>query len=435
VQFRGPSATSGYYRNPEASQQLFRDGWLDSGDLGYIAAGELFITGRSKDIIVRAGRNFHPQELEEAVGNIPGIRKGCVAVFGSTDPRSGTERLVVLAEIRTQDPATVQQLQQSINALASELLGTPPDDVVLAPPHTVPKTSSGKIRRSASRERYESGRLGPAPRALWWQVTRLAASAVRPVLRRLRRRLAASSYAAYAWTVFGLLAPPAWLLTALLPRLNWRWQALHGLARLAATLSGNRLQVQGLEHLPPPGQAAILVANHSSYLDGYALVAALPRPFSFVAKAEFAHRFLYRVFMHRIGAELVERFDPQRGAADAERLVQRARSGASLLFFPEGTFTRIPGLLPFRLGAFHAAAAAGVPVVPIAIRGTRSVLRAGSWFPRRGQISVTLSPPLEPRSLARPGDDNWRLAVRLRDAARARIAALSGEADLDQAPP
>ena len=75
-------------------------GWVDSGDLGYIAEGELYVTGRAKDLIIRAGRNIHPQELEEAVGAVPGIRLGFVAVFGTHNARSGTERLVVAAETR-----------------------------------------------------------------------------------------------------------------------------------------------------------------------------------------------------------------------------------------------------------------------------------------------------------------------------------------------
>ncbi|MGB5452478.1 MAG: AMP-binding protein [Sedimenticolaceae bacterium] len=430
VQFRGPSATSGYYRNPEATERLFQDGWLDTGDLGYMVAGEVYITGRSKDIILRAGRNFYPHELEEAVGGITGIRKGCVAVFGSTEPASGTERLVVLAETREQDAAELERMRREINTLAAELVGIPPDDVVLGPPHTVPKTSSGKIRRAASRERYEDGQLGQIERAVWWQITRLAVSAMWPVLRRAWRNLVALAYAGYAWAVFGLLAPLAWVLVALLPRLSWRWDVMHALARLAAVITGTRLQVRGLEHLPREDQPCILVANHASYLDGHSLVAALHRPFSFVAKAEFAQKLLYRIFMRRIRAELVERFDREKGVADAKRLAQTAREGRSLLFFPEGTFTRMPGLLSFHMGAFHAAAVAELPVVPIAIRGTRSILRAGSWFPRRGAITVTVCPPLHPKQLAAPGGDIWGLALQLRDAARAQILAHCGEPDL-----
>ena len=82
LEFRGPSATSGYFRNEAKTRELIRDGWLDSGDRAYMAGGDVYVTGRIKDIIIRAGRHIYPQEIEEAVAEIPGIRKGCVAVFG-----------------------------------------------------------------------------------------------------------------------------------------------------------------------------------------------------------------------------------------------------------------------------------------------------------------------------------------------------------------
>ena len=104
LEFKGPSATSGYFRNPEQTRKLFHGDWLDSGDFGYVVNGEIYITGRVKDVIIRGGRNIHPYDLEQAVGNIPGIRRGCVAVFGNPDPATGTERLVVLAETRETDP-------------------------------------------------------------------------------------------------------------------------------------------------------------------------------------------------------------------------------------------------------------------------------------------------------------------------------------------
>ena len=98
LEFRGPSATSGYFQNPAKTRELFHDGWLDTGDRAYVADGDLFITGRIKDIIIRAGQHIAPHEIEEAVGAVPGLRKDGVAAFGVTDAASGTERVVVLAE-------------------------------------------------------------------------------------------------------------------------------------------------------------------------------------------------------------------------------------------------------------------------------------------------------------------------------------------------
>jgi 1-acyl-sn-glycerol-3-phosphate acyltransferase len=425
LQFRGPSATSGYFRNPEASRRLFDGDWLDTGDLAYIADGDVYLTSRAKDIVIRAGRNIYPFEVEEAVGGIPGVRKGCVAVFGSQDPALGTERIIVLAETRETDEQAKAGLVERVNAVATDLLGAPPDEVLMAQPHTVLKTSSGKIRRAASRERYEQGDIGKPQRAVWWQIARLGAAGLVPQLRRFRQRLWDLGYAAYVWALFWGLAPPVWLLIASLPRLSWRWAVMRGGARLLARVARIPILVRGSEHLPRD-RAYILVANHASYLDGILLVATLPMEFHFVAKAELRDSFVSSVFLRRVGSEFVERFDKERGVADARRLGQRAGRGEPLVFFPEGTFRRMPGLLPFRMGAFVVAAEAGATVVPIGIRGSRSLLRAGSWFPHRGALKVSIGTPIIPEG----GD--WSAAVKLRDLARQEILNLTGEPDLHE---
>ncbi|MEE8248059.1 MAG: AMP-binding protein, partial [Alphaproteobacteria bacterium] len=281
LQFRGPSSTSGYFRDAVKTAELFDGEWLESGDLAYIAGGDVYLTGRLKDIIIRAGRNIYPQEVEQAVGDIEGVRKGCVAVFGSPDPASGTERIVVLAETRETDPGAHERLGRRIEEVVTELLETPPDDVVLAPPHTVLKTSSGKLRRAASRELYEQGRIGVRPRALRWQIARLTLAALLSRARDWWRAAGAVLYAAYWWTVVGILAAITWPLLATLPRRAWRWAWLRGAARLMFWLTGTPLAVDGLEHLAPQG--GVLVANHASYLDGLVLAAALPGEPVFVA--------------------------------------------------------------------------------------------------------------------------------------------------------
>ena len=98
LQFRGPSATRGYLDNPEATEVLHAGDWLETGDLGYIASGEVYVTGRSKDLIIRAGRNLYPDEIEHAIADLDHVRKGWIAVFAVDDPKAATERLIVLAE-------------------------------------------------------------------------------------------------------------------------------------------------------------------------------------------------------------------------------------------------------------------------------------------------------------------------------------------------
>ncbi len=428
LQFRGPSVTSGYFRNPQATRRLFKGDWLDSGDRAYIATGDVYITGRAKDIIIRAGRNIHPDELEEAIGDVPGIRKGNVAVFGSADPDSGTERLVILVETRKREAAALDQLRSKLNALATDLAGGPADDLILAPPNSVLKTSSGKIRRAASRKLYEKGGIGKPQRAVWWQIARLLLAGMTPRLRRARSTVAAAIYAAHAWSLLLLVAPFTWLLVAFLPREAWRWTVIRATLGFLAWASGTPLTVRGLENLPPSGQPCVFAANHASYLDGAAMIAALPGRFSFVAKAELIERFVPRLFLSRIGTQFIERFDTHKGIADSRRLVGVIRGGRALFYFAEGTFVRTPGLLPFHMGAFAAAVEAGVPVLPITIRGTRSMLRSESGFPRRGTITVVVGKPLDPGQAKTA--DLWAASVQLRDAVRLEILRHCGEPDL-----
>ncbi|MFP2924137.1 fatty acyl-AMP ligase [Pyxidicoccus sp. 3LG] len=167
IELRGPSVTPGYYRNPMATQAVMHDGWMDSGDLGYLADGELYVTGRSKELIIQAGRNLYPSEIEELVGEVPGVRKGCVAAFGQPDPRVGTERLVVVAETRERSPERRARLRSSIVRRVAEVLELPPEEVVLAPPGAVRKTSSGKLRRGATREAWVDGALSRGRHGVW----------------------------------------------------------------------------------------------------------------------------------------------------------------------------------------------------------------------------------------------------------------------------
>jgi acyl carrier protein len=431
LQFRGPSSTSGYYRNAEKTRQLFQGDWLDSGDLAYMANGEIYITGRIKDIVIRAGRNIYPHELEQAVGLIPGIRSGRVAVFGTEDVRSGTERLVVLAETHSKDRAEADKLRAEINALATDLVGAPPDDVVLAPPGTVLKTSSGKIRRAASREIYEKGSVGRSQRSVSWQVLRLAMASIMPQIRRSARYATTVSYAVYCWLVYVLLAPVVWFSATLLPGFPMRWRVMKKCSQLLAKATATRVKLNGLENLPADGRPYVLVSNHASYLDPYALVAMLPGHFRFVAKAELAESFMVRVPLQHIHTEFVERFDTGKSVRDTRHLSDVLKAGHALVFFAEGTFTRNPGLMPFHLGAFSVAAQAGVPIVPVAIRGTRSILRSGSWFPQRGAIGIEIGPPIDPAGFMRDAKkDSWRVAIELRDRSREFILRHCGEPDL-----
>ncbi len=430
LQFRGPSATRGYFHNPEATSELFDGDWLQSGDLAYLSEGELFITGRTKDVIIRGGRNIYPHELEEAVGALDGIRKGRVAVFASRDPSHQTEQLVVLAETRERDEQKRQALMHEINAIATELTQTAADDIVLAPPGAVLKTSSGKIRRAACRELYEQGHIGKTQTGTWLQVLRMTLHAVPMAVRRMSLRLGHWLYAVYAQAVFRSLAAVLTLGILSIPGLSWRWRFLRVNARLFAWLTATRLGVQGQGLLPITQQPCIYVANHASYIDSYAVVAALPRRFRFVAKAELKEQWLSRTFLQRLDTLFVKRQDRVEGVAGLHSSIQAATQGDSLFYYPEGTFTQAPGLRVFHMGAFLTAVKSGLPIVPVALRGTRTILPGSTWFAHRGTIDVTVCEALCPQTLRHQGEADWDLAVRIKELTRTRILQNCGEPDM-----
>src|SRR5438034_7312621 len=342
LQFRGPSATTGYYRNPEATKSLFSGEWVNTGDRAYLSQGMQYITGREKDSIIHEGRNISPYELEEAVGGVAGIRRGCVAVFGSMDAASGTERVVVLAETREVDPSRHAEVRRRINELAVSLIGAPVDDIVLAPPHTVPKTSSGKIRRLAARDYYERGPSAVKPQAVWWQFVRLAIGGVLPQLRRGWRVARGLLFAAYAWLLFRPLFIVVLAAAAISPGRR-TWQIAQRCARLFFWLCRIPLAMRGRQNLPPSG-AVVIASNHTSYLDGAVLLAILPwRNNAFVAKRELREGFITRTLVMGLGAQFVERFDVQKSAEHADELAQAAKRGVSLIVFPEGTLVRRTG--------------------------------------------------------------------------------------------
>jgi acyl carrier protein len=429
LQFRGPSSTSGYYRNPEATKTLFGSGdWVNTGDRAYLSEGTLYLTGREKDIIIRGGRNISPYELEQAVGDLAGVRRGCVAVFGSKDAATGTERVVVLAEMRNNDPSRHDDLKRMINDLAVSLIGAPSDDILLAPPGTVPKTSSGKIRRVAAREFYERGPQAVAGGAVWLQFVRLVLAGAAPQLRRGLRTLQGALFALRGYVVFGLLVPFAFLASLMRLPVPVVWTIGGTVCRWFLRLSGIPVAVRGLENLRISSPVVVAV-NHTSFLDVVALLAIVGKPgdyrnYAFVAKREFQENFVMRGLIAGFGTRFIERFDVAKSSEHASDMVDAAKQGVSLIVFPEGTLTRNTGLMAFRTGAFQAAAQAGIPVVPIAIRGMRSVLRDGTWYLRRAAVSVTIGAPV-----TADGTD-WAAAVKLRDAVRAEILRHCGEPDL-----
>jgi len=169
VVFRGPSVAAGYFENHDATAKSFRRDGLRTGDLGYLVDGELFVTGRKKDLIILNGRNYDPQSIEWVVAEIPGVRQGNVIAFSR--PGANTEELVVVAE--TKEKEDLQALAAPIREAVRENHQMNPADIVLLPAGALPKTTSGKLQRQKARAHYLEGTLGV-------EGVRTRASAARP---------------------------------------------------------------------------------------------------------------------------------------------------------------------------------------------------------------------------------------------------------------
>lgn len=230
-------------------------------------------------------------------------------------------------------------------------------------------------------------------------------------------------WAVYAVLVFAVLAVTATLIVAVLPGLERRRLVAKRASQLIFLAWGIPVKVSGSELLPE--HACVVVSNHASYLDGIILTAALPARFAFVIKKEMLSIPLAGLLLRRIGSEFVERKNQHRGAMDARRLLRKAHGGDALAFFPEGTFASEPGLRRFRSGAFVAAAKAGLPVVPVIIRGAREVLPNQHWLPRPGRLHVVVTEPVGPA-----GEKDNVAAQTLSSFSRRRILDLIDEPDL-----
>jgi 1-acyl-sn-glycerol-3-phosphate acyltransferase len=437
--FRGPSTTSGYYHNAVATEKLLPRGpaespgeypWLDSGDRAYRAEGEIFVTGRVKDIIIKGGRNLYPHEVEELAARADGIRKGCIVAFGLKDQASGTEKLVVVAEVRDREPSRRTAIAAAVTEQISQGLGLPPDRVELIPPGSIPKTSSGKLRREETKQLYLAGTLSAGKPPVWVQILKLGmtgasrggAKTLASSIRRVGRWL----YGIYFMIVFGLWIIPTCNIVRFIKDQRAAGRFTNSALHLLFALVFIRLRVIGKEKMETPG-AKIYAANHTSYFDVLPLMMMGDGvPFRFVAKSEVHQMPFIGTFLRQMGHLSFNRLDAESRLSQSREMEEFLRNGESVFVFPEGTFTPENGLRPFQLGAFKAAVATGAPIIPVSIAGSRSVLRDGTILPRHSSITLTLSPPIYPRP-SQSAESEWQEVIRLRDATRDAVAPHTGE--------
>jgi 1-acyl-sn-glycerol-3-phosphate acyltransferase len=234
-------------------------------------------------------------------------------------------------------------------------------------------------------------------------------------------------YGLYAWVVFIICCLAALLATLLVPTAPLRHKLAAGASRAIFILGGIPAEVHGMENLPEGN--AVVVANHASYVDGVLLKGYLPYRFSFVIKGEMRDIPGVHFVLRRSGSKFVERFNASGSARDARKIVKAAQGGDSLAFFPEGTFRKEPGVGRFKAGAFVSAIRGDMPIVPVAITGTRTILRAGRYWPRPNRPRFDVLKPIMPDD---PAFEHHKV---LAEAARQRILGVLDEPDLCKVTP
>ena len=381
--FRGLSRSSGYYRNPEATASvLTEDGWMDSGDLAYQANDELFITGRVKDVIIKGGRNLIPQEVEAAAAEVAGVRRGCVAAFGTRDPSTGTERLVVVAETRAREAEQRRRIEAEVVKSVDAVLGLPPDEVVLVGPQMIPKTSSGKIRRTETRLLHERGKLEGGKRPPWLQVARLSLENLGYWARLTLGRVSAAADRACTSALLTGVALPAGLAARVAPGREARAAVVRWAARLLLRLSRHPVSLDGADRLAGV-EAALLISNRAGRLDPLLLAATVP------SRLRLADSVLWSSLpwavawlLKPLALEPVYGEVSPPGGTLGQRIRQSLEDGNSVLVFSDGHAGASPLLSRFRLEAIRAAVETSSPILPVGIRGTARLLNLNG-APRR----------------------------------------------------
>lgn len=425
IQFKGPSTMQGYYRQPDATRAIMHGEWVDTGDLGYLVEEQIYVTGRKKDIIIKAGRNLYPIEIESLVAEVAGVRKGCVIAFGVDDPKTGTEKLVVVAETKMQGEKERSIIKQGIDLNIQSALEINPDEIVLIAPTVIPKTSSGKLQRSLCKQMYLDDALAPKRRSLGFQIVKMSVKAVLLKCWQLMVMLSLVIYNMYvlvvwltSWILLAVMAYvlPAHALNVFLKKLC---QIL--LWMVGCPIDMSQAEPKEKSHVPP----IIYVANHASYIDAVIVLAVLPVNSRFVAKKELLKVPVLSTILKKLGAMMIDRSEIGKKLSEVKKISETVKSKHSVVFFPEGTFTAHPGIRPFKMGAFKLAVETMTPVCPVAIRGARHILRDDERLMRPGRIGITIGDLITPKT------QGWEEVVRLHHEARDVILAHAGEQSLE----
>lgn len=421
--FKGPSAMQGYFNNPSQTNKILHGEWIDSGDLAYQAEGDIFITGRIKDLIIKAGRNIYPQDLEEITEKIEGVRKGCVAAFGIVDRTDQTEKIIIVAETSQTNELSIEKIRQEIIMAITSQLALPPDEVHIVSPRTVPKTSSGKLQRSACKNLYTSGQLTKTHLPIWAQISRLTVHSLITRFFIMLKKSVDFLYTSYFALISLLLILPT-LLTIFLTPQHIAQKLAKFWVRTLLFLSFFPIKIHN-QHILRSAKG-IFIANHTSYIDTVILAALLPAGTAFVGKSQLANFKPLGWIIGKLGHLIVKREDIVQSLSDLEDMSKHLNKGKSLMIYPEGTFTHIPGLVGFKAGAFKLAVDNNQPIIPITLKGARKMLPDLTYLLHPTLIDIYVDLPIYPVG------HEWAEVMRLKNLSRNLIAEKCGEPSFEE---
>ena len=358
IQFRGPC---------QSSASRGKDGWTDSGDMGYVEDDEVVFTSRSKDVIVRQGRTLSPQIIEEAASLATGVRPATATAIGIPDKSTGTERLVVVAESLADNERDRARVADEIKHRIEAAVGEAPDEAIIIAKGTIPRTLNGKLRRQVAAAQYRTGTLGEGPRppelemlVLWRRnfagMARIAAARASRALYQRTRFNNARAVARFGGAMISLFRKPEWT---------------NAFARLALKYAGREPRFEGA--LPAAG--CLLVANRCGHPDPVAIAAALRRRVTFAGNESL------------IGVLEASRLLMQHSIARTHDAMQAAlKRGDVLVLFPDSPIGTSAERSRFHLAALRAAQSVNAPIVPAALDEfrLRTTARAGEPIDSRG---------------------------------------------------
>lgn len=379
LQFRGPSQMRGYWNNDAATAAVTnKDGWIDTGDVAFVADGEVYFVGRTKDVIIRNGRQMPVEPIESAVEQVAGIRQRGVAVVGTVEQTAGTEKLVVLAEC-TAEPIERARVLQAVRAMVQDVTGEAPDAIHLIPPGTLPRTANQKIRRAEARRLVVQGAIGAKPAAPAVQMAGLWLANTSNLIRRgtwkFWRSVDESVREFGARTVGGFLT------------LTGAPGAVQPAVRSALEIMGRRPTPEGTQMRGP----VVIISQRSNPMDALSVVSlvenrvTLAGPETLIGLPEWAARMLEPLVVHT-----------------REEMEAALAGGRTLVVFPDSPLGTPVLRLRFHLRALEAAVNAGAPIVPLGMQ----IIRNRLFFRVAEKIQAAGQDPRELRRRVREAIQN-----------------------------